>query len=640
MVLPLTLTLSPRGGEGKRRALTLLGIALLAGACAAPVGISRVDTQTAHHLLTENAVATGRPSERAQVMLRRFGLVERFADLPADALATLHHDLVTGGGDERLFALAELSFLHATRSGERAYYLAAAVYAYALLFPGPEHGPVLDPSDPRLRLAYDLYNLGLAEGLRRPDGAEVELAPGRRPLPFGWLSIEVDPTGFDWLGYRLERFVPSSTLAVRGLRNRYRHPGIGASLVAGLAPQEAAAGVTAARRIGARTRLPVTAFLRIEDPRSRLVREDITGRLELYPTDRATTVEVDGLARPLEYDPTAALALWLEESPVWELERAAFLGNSVLHRSSRDRAQDGLYLLEPYRADRIPVVLVHGTVSSPARWAELINELRADPRIRAHYQIWLFVYDNGNPIAYSGGRLRRALENAVGEADPSGTAEALRRMVVIGHSQGGLLTKLTVVDSGDRFWRNQMDVPLESLELTEETRQLIRDSIFFTPLPFVDRVVFVATPHGGSYLAGWRVFHRLAARLIALPAEVARRTTETVTGDDEAKLMRLIQRPPTSLENMSPGNRFLRVLSSLPVAPGVAAHSIIAVSGDGPLESEGDGVVDYPAAHIGGVESELVVHSGHSVQGHPAVIEEIRRILLVHAAARPAAVRR
>ncbi|MGH7332448.1 MAG: hypothetical protein ACREKS_06805 [Candidatus Rokuibacteriota bacterium] len=31
--------------------------------------------------------------------------------------------------------------------------------------------------------------------------------------------------------------------------------------------------------------------------------------------------------------------------------------------------------------------------------------------------------------------------------------------------------------------------------------------------------------------------------------------------------------------------------------------------------------------------SELVVNSSHSVQGHPQAIEEIRRILLEHAAA-------
>jgi hypothetical protein len=616
-------------------------VALLGGACATPVGVSRVDTQTAHQQFAVSAVGTGHPSEPSQAILRRFGLTERFAEAPAEALATLHHDLITVGGENRLFALAELSFLHAARSGGRAHYLAAAVYAYALLFPGFEGALAMDPSDPRLRLAYDLYNLGLAEGLRRPDG-EVELTPGVRPLPFGWLTIDVDPAGFDWLGYRLERFVPSSTLAIRGLRNRYRRPGLGASLVAGLASQESASRDLGARRIGLNARLPVTAVLRISDPRLSLISGNLRGKLEVHPTDRSTTVEIDGHERPLEYDPTAAMALWLQESPIWQQERAGFLGNSVLlqQHGLRDRAQDGLYILEPYRPDRIPVVLVHGTASSPARWAELVNELRGDARIRERYQIWLFIYDNGNPIVYSGGRLRRALETAVAEVDPSGTSESLRRMVVIGHSQGGLLTKLTVVDSGDRFWRNQMDVPLESLKLSAETRQLVQESIFFTRLPFVERVIFAATPHGGSYLAGWRIFHRLAARLVALPADVARRAAETVTGDQEAKLMRFLQRPPTSLENMSPGNKFLRTLSTLPVAPGVTAHSIIAVNGDGPLESEGDGVVDYPAAHIGGVESELVVHSGHSLQGHPAVIEEIRRILLVHARGGSEAARR
>jgi pimeloyl-ACP methyl ester carboxylesterase len=627
--------------EKQTRALVLLlGAALLSSACATPVGISRVGTQSAHHMLTRSVVASGQASEPSQRVLRRFGLTERFEKAPAEALATLHQGYIERGGEERLFALSELSFLHAERTRDRAYYLAAAVYAYALLFPGPVNGAGLDSSDPRLRLAYDLYNLGLSDGLQRPDSPEVELTPGVRPLPFGWLRMDVDPAGFDWLGYRLERFVSSATLEVRGLRNRYRQPGVGASLIAGLARQEADPTITSARRIGQGTRLPVTAFLRVEDPRGGLVRGDIAGRLELYPTDQRTTVHVDGHDHPLEYDPTAALALWLQESPIWQFERLNFLGRGARHPlAPHDRAQDGLYLLEPFRPDRIPVVLVHGTASSPARWAELVNELRADARIRERYQVWLFIYDNGNAIIYSGGRLRRALETAVREADPAGAAGALRRMVVIGHSQGGLLTKLTVVDSGDRFWRNQFDVPFESLKLSEETRQLIRESAFFTPLPFVRRVIFLATPHGGSHLAGWRLLHRLTSRLIALPADVARRAAETVSGDEEAKVMRLLQRPPTSIENMSPGNRFLRTLAALPIARGVAANSIIAVRGDGPLDSEGDGVVDYPSAHIAGVESELIVQSGHSAQGQPAVIEEIRRILLEHAASAEAQAR-
>ncbi|MBI3800275.1 MAG: hypothetical protein HY268_25280 [Deltaproteobacteria bacterium] len=43
-----------------------------------------------------------------------------------------------------------------------------------------------------------------------------------------------------------------------------------------------------------------------------------------------------------------------------------------------------------------------------------------------------------------------------------------------------------------------------------------------------------------------------------------------------------------------------------------------------------DGIVTYTSAHIEGVESELVVRFGHSVQGHPQASEEIRRILLKH----------
>ena len=87
---------------------------------------------------------------------------------------------------------------------------------------------------------------------------------------------------------------------------------------------------------------------------------------------------------------------------------------------------------------------------------------------------------------------------------------------------------------------------------------------------------------------------------------------------------------PSSVENMSPTNRFIVTLASIPVADGVPAHSIIAVRGDGPIEEGGDGVVTYDSAHIEGVASELVVRSEHSVQGNPATIREVRRILLEH----------
>src|SRR5262249_4825819 len=141
-----------------RRGALLVGLALLGAACATPVGVTPIDTQTAYRLITSSAVASGQPTEASQRLLRRYGLLEVFEKRPAEALASLHGAFALSGGQDWLEPLAELSFLHAERSGDRSYYLAAAVYAYALLFPGDQNGVALDPISRRYRLTYDLYN--------------------------------------------------------------------------------------------------------------------------------------------------------------------------------------------------------------------------------------------------------------------------------------------------------------------------------------------------------------------------------------------------------------------------------------------------------------------------------------------------
>jgi hypothetical protein len=202
-------------------------------------------------------------------------------------------------------------------------------------------------------------------------------------------------------------------------------------------------------------------------------------------------------------------------------------------------------------------------------------------------------------------------------------------MVVIGHSQGGLLAKLTAIDSGTRFWDNLSSKPLDQLNVSAETRQLVRRSMFFTPLPSVKRIVFIATPHGGSKLAGPRLA-RLISKLVSEPVDIVRGVGEVLEQNQDAIALRSLKEIPSSVENMNPSNRFVVTLRTLPVADGVPAHSIIAVQGDGPIEEGDDGVVTYDSAHIEGVASELVVRSEHSVQGHPATIREVRRILLEH----------
>ena len=332
------------------------------------------------------------------------------------------------------------------------------------------------------------------------------------------------------------------------------------------------------------------------------------------------------------------LLINLNDSPIYAMEIAGFFNASVFTSDlvPKDRAQDGIFTLQPYRPGKIPVVLVHGTASSPARWAELINELNGDPKIRERFQIWLFIYDSGRGVGYSAGRLRKALTNTVHELDPEGKDPALQKMVVIGHSQGGLLTKLTAVDSGTKFWDLISDKPFEQMKLGPEAREFIQQSAFFTPLPFVKRVVFISTPQHGAMLAASQFVTGLAAKLVNLPITVVNTTAlmaQIATASGDEKVAAMLSRPMTSIDTMNPNNPALQVLASIPVAPGIPAHSIIAVEGDGPKEEGDDGVVAYKSAHIDEAVSEFVVRWNHSCQGQPEVIEEIKRILFEHLAA-------
>jgi pimeloyl-ACP methyl ester carboxylesterase len=608
------------------RTLALLALASAALACASPVGIRSVDARGVHRTLTANVLTTGEPSVPSWQVLQRMGLRELFLANPVAAVTVIQASELS---ESRIFALAELSFWLGEETGDRTRYLAAAVYAYAFLFPGEAGEPPL-PTDPRYRLACDLYNRGLTEGIDEEKLAAETWAGEKIQLPLGDLDVAFDRSELSWSGWQLGDFLPAAYLEVRGLRNRYRRSGIGAPLVASLAAPVAGQGADRLRaHISPRLKVPVTAFLRIADARAKLTSGRLSARLELFSEDEAVEVVVDGREVPLEFETSSALAYTLEGPPIWWSEIRDFLYGGVVPRLTA-APDDQVLFLEPYQPGSIPVVLVHGTASSITRWAELVNELKSDPVLSRRYQVWLYRYDSGNPIGFSAGVFREALSETVLALDPERRDPALEQMVVIGHSQGGLLAKLTVVDSGDSFWRNVSAKPIDQLDLEPEERVLLERSTFFTPLPFVKRVVFIATPHRGSYLTVQRLA-RWVAGFVELPNEISQLTYDFVARNRDDLVMRDLDRPATAIDNMTPGNPFLKALRRLPVAPGVAAHSIIAVQGTGLAHEGADGVVRYTSAHLLGVESERVVRSSHSCQGHPDTIEEVRRILREHA---------
>ena len=600
-----------------------VGVAVLATGCAPLVGVKHLSARDVGRSYTSNVLSTDDLSDSTRIALRRHNLIDQFDDQPEVALAQLHASVLTeGSANADLFALAELSFFHAERSGKQSYYLAAAVYSFAFLFPeDATQQPVA--MDPRYRWACDIYDRALTLGFKEAKGDNLEPRAGRYQLPFGVLAVQFDEADLTWGNRRLKDFVPVGELEVIGLRNRYRSYGIGAPLAAATERVDASQPDDF---VGPFVRVPLTAVLLLDRPRQQLTGPELNATLRLIAANTADTITIGTETVPLENDRTAAIATTLAANSMLENELTNFLGNAT-----GVRGQTHLAAREPFQPGRIPVVFVHGTNSSPARWADMVNDLEADAWVRQHFQFWFFSYDSGNPIAYSSMLLRRALKKGIQIYDPEGRDPCLQHIIVIGHSQGGLLTKMTVIDSGDRFWRNVSDTPLDELHVSEDTRTLLREGMFVEPLPFVSRVIFVATPHRGSYLAGPELVRRLVQKLVSMPSTLLQAGTDLFSRDDVKPYLKM-QTLPTAIDNMSPSHPFIRTISEIPVAPGVHAHSIIAVDADGPLENGGDGVVKYVSAHIDGVESERVIRSPHSCQSNADTIDEVRRILRLHAA--------
>jgi pimeloyl-ACP methyl ester carboxylesterase len=578
-----------------------------------------------------NPLGAGVASDQAKYVLNRHNLLKKFARTPDAAIADLHEKALHDDRRDILYALSEVSYLYGDQLAKSIqqedqrlapdYFLLSALYAYYFAM-AERSDPPPTAFDQRFRNACDLYNFGLWRGLATDEEQGLVLEGKTRKLPFGQLSISLDTAKLPWKMEDFEKFEAADKYAVRGMSVRNRNPGIGLPLI----------GIKKASKTANSQAVPVTAFLRIQGDLASLGAGKATATLELYSTQDTSTVPLNNREPPLETDITTPLAYQLEGADVWDFGIRAFLGKEV------KKLPDSLYLRDPYRPGKIPVVFVHGTASSPVWWAEMFNTLSSDPLIRQKYQFWFFIYSSSKPIASSAAELRDALREKIASLDPEGKDAALQQMVVIGHSQGGLLTKMSVIKSGDALWRSISDKSIEDLDTPPEMKSLLRKWAIIEPLPFVTRVVYIATPFRGSFQAkGW--VRNIIQRIVSIPIGILALPYDVVAGNPNVvgDLFRQMKLPfevgnkiPSSVDGMSPSNPMLQTLAKMPVAPGVKAHSIIAIDGNDEPPKGDDGVVEYQSARQEGVESEYIVRSGHSCQGHPLTIEEVRRILLEH----------
>lgn len=291
----------------------------------------------------------------------------------------------------------------------------------------------------------------------------------------------------------------------------------------------------------------------------------------------------------------------------------------------------GLALPRAYERGKVPVVFVHGLWASPWSWHRMIEDLEADPELKRGFQFWTFGYSTGDPIAYSAYLLRKNLSEVREKLDPGKADPALDRMVLVGHSMGGLLSKMIVVDSGDRLWRLVSPRPVTELMGEATDRTILHDGLIFGPRKEVSRVVYIATPHRGSHFDEGLI-EEVGTRLIRLPDPLRAAHTRLLAKNPSRFFTPEFREGlPTSIEELQWDSPLLVSLSGLTHSPALKMHSIIAVRPGSPPDHRTDGLVRFESAHIGGVASERVVSAGHLCQEHADVISEVRRILHEHA---------
>jgi pimeloyl-ACP methyl ester carboxylesterase len=434
--------------------------------------------------------------------------------------------------------------------------------------------------------------------LRVPASQTSEYVLSARPFPYRpW-----KPKNFD--------FIPADELDVRGrlIVSRVTRAGIGAPLVAVQKTEIAAVRqpFLLPRIYGAATAVAHFTARRCE--------------IEFLVPTASETVTIAGRTLPASADFTAPLAFGLSREHPEKSGAAAMLNPERF----ADRAR--LIQIQPYNPEKIPVVFVHGLQATPVTWAPMITALWADPVLRRKYQAWVFNYPSGYPVPYSALLLRRQL-GVLDKAMPRH-----RRIVLVGHSMGGILSRLMISDSGgDKIWRYFFGRSPAQTQMSAHVRATLTEALIFKPRSDVARVIFISTPHRGSEIAQGPI-GRLAAGMIHNSAEAVKLGPEVLQASivqDDPGVMKL-KRMPNSIDTLAPNDPFVKIVNTLPLAKGVPYHSIIGDRGRGDTPNSSDGVVPYWSSHIGGAKSEKIVPSGHGANQNPEAITEVIRILKEH----------
>jgi pimeloyl-ACP methyl ester carboxylesterase len=482
-------------------------------------------------------------------------------------------------------------------------------------------------ADPRYRAAWRTYHESLARLLA--SGLRFGRLDPRSSLRVcdedGCRAVPIVYCGIPWRSGGFCQLLLANSLPNSDVERYYAAAGVGVAMVAvchsgGREPF-----------YPPRQYFPVTAVLRSRGSVLVAANGDANAAtpggdavLEFHNPCLFDSVRVGGMQVAMERDLSAPFTALMRDTPRSFTE--GFLDPDMA------AVKPELFVLEPYQRGKIPVVLIHGLWSDDLTWIDAINDLRAQADLYRQYQFWCFRYPTGRGLLESAAELREMLQGARESFDPGQEDPALERMVLIGHSMGGLVARLQVSYSYDTLWQHAARGPLEAVRTTDEVRQQLRRALYFDPSPSVSRVVFIGTPHRGAASAS-RCFGRLASSLVESSGPEVAIHRQLMDDNRDLFAEYLWKSWPTSVDLLEPSHPFLHALACMPYDPRVRLHTIIGTGGLIPGSEPSDGVVPISSARQAGTCSERFVPVRHErLLRDPAAVAEIGRILREHAA--------
>jgi triacylglycerol esterase/lipase EstA (alpha/beta hydrolase family) len=348
--------------------------------------------------------------------------------------------------------------------------------------------------------AQSIYNFSVARAVENVERANLQPWRQATNVPFnqGSFSLttpkpvdsEHDPSRYD--------LFPTDSLKIGGqfFKTRSSVNGIGAPLVAVARSENP--GFRQQYKLP-RVYAPVTAAIRFSGQNT---------ELDFVDPMKSERIALGKRTFPLAVDLSAPTAMLIAR------ERPERLGFSRVINPQKYADTARLTQLQQFDPARRPVIFVHGLQETGASWAPMVDALRHDPWIREHYQFWFFSYPSGYPYPYSAALFRRELDG-LKRAFPNH-----KRLVLIGHSMGGMICRLMITDAGDKIWRDIFGTSPQQTPLSGEGRDLLENSIVFNHRAEVKRVIFISTPHRGSAIAsGW--IGRIGSSLVRTPRAFA-----------------------------------------------------------------------------------------------------------------------